>query len=96
LSYQVREDTVPDKMQHFPQDSFTDDKHGWHYELVDALDDLYRSIEEEVSRWKAAGRHIPTQDQIDAVVDIFGRYKGTICESEVLREFLLPLGIGVQ
>ncbi len=75
-------------MQHF-------EGHGWRYELVDGLDGLYRDIEKEMHRWEAAGRHIPTQDQIDAATSMFGRYKGTACEAEAIREFLLPLGIGV-
>jgi len=45
--------------------------------------------------WEEAGRHIPTQDQIDIACAMAGRHKGDASASEALKELLLPLGIGL-
>jgi len=48
-----------------------------------------------ITQWKDAGRHVPTQDQIDIACAMTGRHKGGASASEALKEFLLPLGIGL-
>lgn len=93
--FQVREDIVPDKMQHFVRNSFTDNKHGWSYDLTNEYP-FWLDFEREVDRWLDAGKHIPTQDQIDVVCDLVSRYKNDESTSGTLREFLQPLGIGVR
>lgn len=57
---------------------------------------LWQNIDDEMDRWEEAGRHIPTQDQIDIVCDMVGSHKGNVAESKALREFLQPLGIGIR
>jgi len=53
-------------------------------------------LEEEIKRWEDAGRHLPTQDQIDVACDMIGQHKGNASESKALREFLQPLGITIS
>lgn len=55
----------------------------------------WQGAEEEIQRWEDAGRHIPTQDQIDMASDLVGSHKGDASSSEAVKEFLRPLGIGV-
>lgn len=60
------------------------------------MDAYLEETEAEIERWRAVGRYVPTQTQIDIASEMASRYKGNASESEALREFLLPLGICIR
>lgn len=60
------------------------------------MDAYLEETELEIERWRVAGRHIPSQTQIDIAAEMASYYKGNASESDAMREFLLPLGIGIR